>query len=288
MSTLFETAPRAVGGAWSGGEWGVALLAQFVPPVCSVDVVQARRVGSKEREQCVSVASLAYQSGQLPRVDLTTAISTVARRGALITHCVVAPLVASLLIEDRRTRPAIALLRLPLVIGVPEIVGPVIAPIVIVALALASAPTIIVAAPLVVPPVIVPFRLIAPLRLAPPSLLVASAFVALLRSAAAAALLAPIVHCLLDGRGLVVGPPSCWSSPLAVLLRPREKAAEAKAQFSDLPWAASRVIGDFTSRFHPLLVRPASGAGRGALLQPLSPSTHRESSRPRRAPTDAK
>ena len=60
---------------------------------------------------------------------------------------VVALPVASSLIEDRRTRPAIAVLRLPLVIGVPEIVGPVIAPIVVVALALASAPTIVVAAP---------------------------------------------------------------------------------------------------------------------------------------------
>ena len=86
---------------------------------------------------------------------MTTAISTVARQGALIRHsCVVALPVASSLIEDRRTRPAIAVLRLPLVIDVPEIVGSVIAPIVIVALALASAPTIVVTAPLVVPPVI--------------------------------------------------------------------------------------------------------------------------------------
>ena len=99
-----------------------------------------------------------------------------------------------LVIEDRQTHPAIAvLMRLPLVLVLvapvmvePGIVVPVIMPIVIVALA--SAPTIVVAAPIVLPPVtmrpsfaspmlVVPSlsgpTLIAPSQLAPPLLLVA-------------------------------------------------------------------------------------------------------------------
>merc|ERR1739841_209059 len=69
------------------------------------------------------------------------------------------PLVAQSRTTHRRTQPAVAVLRLPLAAAVapvmvaPGIVGPIIAPIVQVALALAYAWSVVAAAPLTVPPV---------------------------------------------------------------------------------------------------------------------------------------
>jgi hypothetical protein len=68
-----------------------ALLAQFVPQVRSVDVVQARAVGSKEREQCVSAASIRDVAAELLSVELTTG-SSAARRGWLIALIVIVAL----------------------------------------------------------------------------------------------------------------------------------------------------------------------------------------------------
>ncbi|EOD16225.1 hypothetical protein EMIHUDRAFT_245191 [Emiliania huxleyi CCMP1516] len=134
-----------------------ALFAQLVPQVRSVDVVQARAVASKEREQLVGAAGMGDLAVELFSIELTTGSralpdprqrlttgSTAASRGALIAHsCIAAlPLVASSFIEDRRCHPAIAGLRLAVA---PEIVGPVIAPIVPVTLALASAATVVIA-----------------------------------------------------------------------------------------------------------------------------------------------
>ena len=49
-----------------------ALLAQFVPQVRSVDVVQARAVGSKEREQLVGVAGMRDVDVELRSIEMTT------------------------------------------------------------------------------------------------------------------------------------------------------------------------------------------------------------------------
>ena len=49
-----------------------AMLAQFVPQVRSVDVVQARAVGGKEREQLVGAAGMRDVATELLSIELTT------------------------------------------------------------------------------------------------------------------------------------------------------------------------------------------------------------------------
>ena len=99
-----------------------ALLAEFVPQIRSVDVVQARAVGGKEREQLVGAAGMRDVAVELLSIKLTAgsrALSLVARSRT----------------AHRRTQPAVAVLRLPLapavapVMVAPGIVGPIIAPI---------------------------------------------------------------------------------------------------------------------------------------------------------------